>query len=67
MDPQADQNSGLPIQLQLHVSPNCEDFSFYCKYNKQQDVKAFGNNSVKGAGKGDIDADIEYRGKSTRI
>jgi len=51
----------------IHVSPNCEDFSSYQKYSEQRDVKAFGNNSVKGIGKGDIDADIEYEGKITRI
>jgi len=51
----------------IHVSPNHKDFSSYRKYNKQREVKAFGNNLVKGAGKGDIDADIGYRGKTTRI
>jgi len=51
----------------IHVSPNREDFSSYQKYGEQRDVKAFGNNSVKGISEGDIDADIEYGGKITRI
>ena len=31
----------------IHISPNCKDFSSYWKYDEQQDIKAFGNNSVK--------------------
>jgi len=51
----------------IHVSPNREDFSSYRKYDQQCNIKAFGNNTVQGAGEGDIDADIECEGKITRI
>jgi len=51
----------------IHVSPKCKYFSSYQKYDKQCDIKAFGNNTDKGAGEGDIDADIDCRGKTTRI
>jgi len=30
-------------------------------------IKAFGNNSVKGIGEGDIVADIKFQGKTMRI
>jgi hypothetical protein len=51
----------------VHVSPNRQDFTSYRKYEENCTIKTFGNNSVKGVGKGDIVADIEYRGKPTRI
>ncbi len=51
----------------VHVSPSPNDFMNYRKYNKCQEIKAFRNNTVKGLGKGDIIADVEYQGSVTRI
>jgi len=51
----------------IHVSPSRGDFSSYRKYEQERDIKAFRNNSVKGVGEGDIEADIEYGGKTMRI
>ena len=51
----------------LHVSSNWDDFSSYWKYDEIQDIKAFGNNIVKGVGEGNIIADIEFKGKLMRI
>jgi len=51
----------------IHVSPNREDFSSYQKYEQECTIKVFSKNSVKGAGKGDIEVDIECSGKTTRI
>jgi len=39
----------------------------YRKYDECHDIKAFGNNTVKGVREGAIVADIEYEGKLTRI
>jgi len=44
----------------VHISPNQEDFTSYQKYDKCQDIKAFGQNTMKGIGKGDILADISF-------
>jgi len=51
----------------VHVSCNRDDFTSYWKYDKCQDIKAFGNNKVKGVGEGDIMAGVEFEGKTTRI
>jgi len=51
----------------IHVSPSREDFSSYRKYDKERTINTFGNNMVKGAGEGDIDADVVFGGKTTRI
>ncbi len=51
----------------VHVSSNRSDFSMYHKYEDGRDIKAFGNNTVKGVGEGDIIADITYGDKTTRI
>ena len=51
----------------IHVSPKQEDFSSYQMYNKECIINTFGNNMVKGEGECDIDADIEYGGKTMRI
>jgi len=42
----------------VHISPNCEDFTNYQAYNESRNIQAFGNNSIKGVGEGDIEADI---------
>ena len=39
----------------------------YCTYTESRVIRAFGNNTVKGVGEGDIVADIEFQGKVTRI
>jgi len=44
-----------------------DDFTSYWKYDEFQDIKAFGNNTVKGVGEGDVMADVEFEGKTTRI
>ena len=44
----------------IHISPNQEDFSSYQKYDQECSIKAFGKNSVKGIGKGDIDVNIMW-------
>ena len=68
MDPQTDQKSGLPIQLQLYTSAPTVKTSLLTKSMINNETsKHLGNNSVKGAGEGNIDADIEYRGKTKRI
>src|SRR5882724_8879108 len=51
----------------VHVSSSHEDFTMYRTYTESRNIKAFGNNSVKGIGKGDIMADIEFQGKTTHI
>src|SRR6266481_1756031 len=51
----------------VHVSPNRGDFTTYHKYPASQVIKAFGNNTVKAVGEGDIVADIEFQGKIARI
>ena len=51
----------------VHVSPNRDDFMTYHTYTESQVIRAFGNNTVKGVGEGDIVADIEFQGKVTRI
>jgi len=51
----------------VHVSSSCEDFTTYRTYTESWSIKAFGNNSVKGIGEGDIMADIEFQGKITHI
>src|SRR5882724_2851551 len=51
----------------IHISPNQEDFSSYRKYDQECSIKAFGKNSVKGIGEGDIDVNIECGSKTTRI
>ena len=51
----------------VHVSCNCDNFTSYQKYDECQDIKAFSNNTVKGVGEGDIMADVEFEGKTTRI
>jgi len=51
----------------VHVSCDRDDFTSYRKYNECQDIKAFGNNTMKGVGEGDIMTDIEFEGKTTRI
>src|SRR5882724_1247836 len=51
----------------IHVSPKREDFSTYQKYDKESDINVFGNNMVKGAGEGDILANIKCGGKTMRI
>jgi len=48
----------------VHVSSNQDYFTSYCKYETCWDIKAFGNNTVKGVREGDIIADIKYEGKS---
>ena len=47
--------------------PKPRRLSSYQKYDKEHSINAFGRNTVKGEGEGDIDADIEYGGKITRI
>jgi len=51
----------------VHVSSNKDNFTLYCKYNTIRDIKAFGNNTIKGVGEGDLIADIECKGKFTRV
>src|SRR5882724_3586279 len=51
----------------VHVSCNCDNFTSYQKYDKCRDIKAFGNNTVKGVGERDVMADVEFEGKMTRI
>ncbi len=51
----------------VHVSHNRQDFITYYKYDESRDIKAFGNNMVKGVGEGDIEADVEFQGDTTRI
>ena len=51
----------------VHVSPNREDFTSYHKYDSNRSIKAFGNNTVDGVGEGDVLADLEHKGKTTRI
>ena len=51
----------------VHVSPNCEDFSSYHQYVKKRIIRTFRNNVAEGIGEGDIIADVEYRGRHTRI
>ena len=51
----------------VHISPNQEDFTSYQKYNKCQDIKAFGQNTMKGISEGDILADIIFRGETKKI
>jgi len=51
----------------IHVSSNREDFSSYRKYKQECTIKVSSKNSVKGAGEGDIEVDIECSGKTTRI
>ncbi len=57
----------IPNDATVHVSPNHADFTSYRKYAKDCDIKAFGNNMVKGVGEGDIVANIEHGGKNMRI
>jgi len=51
----------------VHVSPHRKDFTNYQEYDKSHEIKAFGNNMVKGVGEGDIVADVEFQGNITRI
>ena len=51
----------------VHVSPNLEDFPKYQKSDENWNIKAFGNNFIKGMGEGDIVAGIKFQGKTTRI
>ena len=51
----------------VHVSSDRDDFSSYQKYDESCDIKAFGNNLVKGVGEGDIIAEVEFKGKTTKI
>ena len=51
----------------VHVSPHCEDFTNYQEYDKSREIKAFRNNMVKGIGEGDVVADVEFQGNTTRI
>lgn len=51
----------------VHVSHNHQDFIIYCKYDENCDIKAFGNNTVKGVGEGDIEAEVKFQGNMTRI
>ena len=51
----------------VHVSPHREDFTNYQEYNKSREIKAFGNNMVKGIGEGDVVADVKFQGNTTRI
>src|SRR5882724_660229 len=51
----------------VHVSSSREDFTTYRTYTESRSIKAFSNNSVKGIGKGDNMADIEFQGKITCI
>jgi len=51
----------------VHISPNQEDFTSYQKYDKCQDIKTFGQNTVKGIGEGDILAEISFRGETKKI
>ena|SRR5882724_9564171 len=44
----------------VHVSSNQDCFTSYQKYDTFQDIKAFGKNTVKGIGEGDILADINF-------
>src|SRR5882672_3221289 len=43
------------------------DFTTYCKYDKSQSIKSFGNNTIEGVSEGKIVANIEYGGKLTQI
>src|SRR5882724_1915568 len=44
----------------VHVSPIWEDFTTYLEYDKCQDIKTFGKNTVKGISEGDILAEINF-------
>jgi len=50
----------------VHISSDRDDFSSYWKYHESHDIKAFGNNLVKGVGEGDIIAEVEFKGKVTK-
>src|SRR5882724_5860384 len=51
----------------VHVSPIREDFTTYQEYDKCQDIKTFGKNTVKGISEGDILAEINFQGKTKKI
>ena len=51
----------------VHISPHHIDFTNYHEYNPSHEIKAFGNNIVKGVGKGDIVADVKFQGNIMRI
>jgi len=51
----------------VHISSNRDNFSSYQKYDESQDIKAFGNNLVKGVGEGDIISEVEFKGKVMKI
>jgi len=51
----------------VHISPIREDFTTYREYDKCQDIKTFGKNTVKGIGEGDILAEINFQGKTKKI
>jgi len=51
----------------IHVSTNRKDFTSYHEYDNERSINAFGNNLVKGVGEGDINVEVEYGGKTTRI
>jgi len=51
----------------VHVSPNREDFTSYQKYDQCRVIKAFGHNTIKVVGEGNILADIKFGNKITRI
>jgi len=51
----------------VHVSPNQDDFTSYRRYDKCWIIKAFGRNTVKAVGEGNVLADIKFRNKTTRI
>ena len=53
--------------VMVHVSPHHKDFTNYQEYNKSCEIKAFGNNMVKGIGGGDVVADVKFQGNTTRI
>src|SRR5882724_5420203 len=51
----------------VHVCTNQNNFSTYLEYQDKHTIRTFGKDEVYGIGEGDIDAEVEFQGKITRI
>src|SRR5882724_3567479 len=51
----------------VHVCTNQNNFSTYQEYQDKHTIRTFGKDEVYGIGEGDIDAEVEFQGKITRI
>ena len=50
----------------VHLTSDRNEFTTYPKYDTNHTINAFGKNEVQAVGEGDVLADVDYQGKTTR-